>query len=512
MSRVVFWATIALMLLACLNVTSLAVARVQVRWRDLAIHRSLGANRRHLARLLAIENFVVVAIGTGIGLAIARPSVAAIAHWLPASMSLIKTPAIDFRVIIFAIITAICAVAMITLGSVHAASRANVREVLAAGGRTTPRQRLWIVGAQVAVALVLTVGGALVAGSLVKISNVDVGLRKEGTALIRILMPGATASAIEELLSDVRKQPGVLQAGGIDYGLLQRTFNSSVFDRPPGAVEGAESIAVTTGYFAAVGLRATRGRLPSDAEIASGAPVLAVSERVAAEYWSEGTALGQSLTTGGRAFTVVGIVPDVRYVMLDEAPSGAIYWPMAANSKASLRNVVVSLDPAAGSLARLADWMRGRCPTCRISRVESLSDAMNWSIRRRLVPTWLLSSFGVAALVIVGVGLLGLVAMTTARRTREMGVRIALGATPLRIVRQVAGEQTAAVVIGLVAGSLIAAWAVRFVKAYLYEISTYDVWAWSAAIVVLLATAFIAALIPSIRAGRLDPVQALKTE
>jgi predicted lysophospholipase L1 biosynthesis ABC-type transport system permease subunit len=305
----------------------------------------------------------------------------------------------------------------------------------------------------------------------------------------------------------------VLQAGGIDYGLLQRTFNSSVFDRPPGAVEGAESIAVTTGYFAAVGLRATRGRLPSDAEIASGAPVLAVSERVAAEYWSEGTALGQSLTTGGRAFTVVGIVPDVRYVMLDEAPSGAIYWPMAANSKASLRNVVVSLDPAAGSLvARLADWMRGRCPTCRISRVESLSDAMNWSIRRRLVPTWLLSSFGVAALVIVGVGLLGLVAMTTARRTREMGVRIALGATPLRIVRQVAGEQTAAVVIGLVAGSLIAAWAVRFVKAYLYEISTYDVWAWSAAIVVLLATAFIAALIPSIRAGRLDPVQALKTE
>ena len=512
MSQVVFWATIALALLACLNVTSLAVARVHDRWRDLAVHRALGADRRHLVRLLVSENLVIVAIGTGAGLALAPPLVTAIVQWLPASMSLIKPPAVDLRVILFAMLTATFSVAAITVGAAHAASRANLRNVLAAGGRATSHQRRLIVGAQIALALVLTVGGALVTGSLLRISNVDVGLREEGTAVVRLVMPGATSSAIEQLLSDVRIQPGVLEAGGIDGSLLQRARSGSVFDRPPGVVQGAESIAVTTGFFAAAGLRAARGRLPTDEEVARGEPVLVVSERVAAEYWPDGTALGQSLSTAGRTFTVVGIVRDVRYMMLDSAPTGAIYWPLAANSKAVLDNIVISLDPVTGSLGPVAEWMRGRCPTCRISRIESLTDAMNWSIRHRLVPAWLFSSFGIGALVIVGVGLLGLVAMTTARRTREMGVRIALGATPIRIARQVAGEQTAAVAAGLIAGGLIAAWAARFVKAYLYEISVYDLWAWCAAIGVLLAVALIAAVIPAVRAGWLDPVKALRTE
>ena len=513
MSQLVFWATLALTLLACLNVMSLAAARVQDRWRDLAIRRSLGAGSRDLARLLAIENAAIVAIGTATGLAVARPVVALIAEWLPGWMSLIKAPAIDARVIAFSTLVAACAATVITFGAVRAASSANVRDVLAAGGRTTRGRRRLIVGAQVAVALVLTVGGALLAGSTARVWSEDVGLREEDAAVIRLSTPPMTAVEIEQLMADLRSHPDVRLAGGIDRSLLERSTRGSVFDRPAGVVQGAESIAVTTGYFAAAGLRATAGRLLSDDEITGGAPLIVVSEHVASQYWRGDAALGQSLTAeGGRVFTVVGVVPDVRYVMLDEAPSGAIYWPMAANPKAQLDNVFVALAPGSGALRSVVEWTKAHCERCRITKAESVSDAMVWTIRRRLLPASILSSFGVAALVIVGVGLLGLVAMTTSRRTREIGVRMALGATPLRIVRQVVGEQALAVAMGLAGGGLIAAWAARFVQAYLYETSTYDLWAWSAAVVTLLVVAVVAALVPSLRAGRVDPVKALKAE
>jgi ABC-type antimicrobial peptide transport system permease subunit len=141
-----------------------------------------------------------------------------------------------------------------------------------------------------------------------------------------------------------------------------------------------------------------------------------------------------------------------------------------------------------------------------------LTDALGDSIRPRRFSAWLFSAFGVAALTITGVGIVGLVAMTTSRRTREMGIRIALGARAATITRQIVGEQLRSIVLGLAIGGLVAVYVVRFVAAYLYKTPTYDPWAWGAAIAVLLTVATMGALVPARRAGRVNPVQALNAE
>jgi hypothetical protein len=316
-------------------------------------------------------------------------------------------------------------------------------------------------------------------------------------------------------MAHLRQVPGVVHAGGVNHPVVQLAFNGSAFDSPPGVVPQTivESMAVTAGYLEAGGLRPTTGRLPTDAEFASGAPVIVVTDLVARQYWPGLPAVGQTLLNAGRAFAVVGVVPDARYMALDRDPQGTIYWPMAATPRPVLYNMLIMFtrdgrSSLPGVVARIAE----RCPKCSVKHAEMLADRLGASVRRRQFYAWLFSSFGIAALVIVGTGILGLIAMTTNRRTREIGIRIALGATSTGVVQQILREQMTAVTAGLVVGGMVAAWAVRFVSAYLYKTPMYDGRAWAAAIAALLLIVLLGGGIPSLRASRIDPVRALRVE
>ena len=279
-------------------------------------------------------------------------------------------------------------------------------------------------------------------------------------------------------------------------------------------------MAVTTGYFEAAGLRPVAGRLPTWAELRTGAPLIVVSERVARQYWPNAAAIGQSLTVKGRAFTVVGVVGDARYLALDqEEPWGVIYWPIVAKRQSSLSNVLVTFQPGRRfSLDDIINYVSQQCPACRWTRddvwgqSEMMSSALGWTIRKRRLNAWLFSAFGLAALVIVGTGILGVVAMSASRRTREIGVRMALGATPACIVRQVLREQIATVLAGILCGGLVTTWAVRFLRSYLYKLDVYDLPTWMVAVGLLLLVALIGSLVPSLRASRVDPVRALRAD
>jgi predicted permease len=519
-----FGTALALLLVACLNFSSLAIARIRRQWRDLAVRRALGATYVDLLRLLTLEHSVIVMAGAAAGSVGAYLVLAIVRDLIDGMyMTVLKPPAIDLRVIAFLALASIACVIAVTAVAARAATRASLRSAIADGGHATRRGRRWfsIVTFEVAAALVMTVVGALVAGSLMRVWNEDPGLDVDHTAVVSIAPPtGASAADIEALMSVAGHLPGVAAAGGAAHSILEGAFNGSVFDTPHGATRPApgqgfppiESIPITHGYLGAAGLRPLAGRLPTDEEFRTGVPVVVVSQRVARRYWPGRQAIGQTLTYAGRPFTVIGVVADAKYLALDLDEAGEIYWPVAASPTPSVSRLLVRFTSSRDAVTPFVANLRRACPQCWVGRAETVTDALGDSIRPRRFSAWLFSAFGIAALAITGVGILGLVAMTTSRRTREMGIRIALGARAATITRQIVGEQLRSIVLGLAIGGLVAAYVVRFVAAYLYKTPTYDPWAWGAAIAVLLTVATMGALVPARRAGRVNPVQALNAE
>lgn len=532
MSWLVFGAVLTLTMLGCLNVGGLAAARVQDRWPELVLRRALGAGAWDLVRLLALENAIVVCAGAALGVASAAPLLRLVLRLTPDPVQLLKMPTVDVRVIGFSALASIVCVALITL----AASRTLLGTLAArptlADSMTTSRRRRWsswsIVSAEVGLALVVTIGGVMVVGSLIRVWNEDPGFALSRTVRTEINpAPGATAADIEQLMADLRRQPGVVHAGGVAGSILNGVlFSGSAFDGPPPGASAATAgvapadMGITRGYLEAAGLRLLDGRFPTEAEFDSGARVLVVSETVARDYWPAERALGQSLVANkypmalGQPFTVIGVVSDARYAALDRDPNGTIYFPNAANPRPWLGNVLVRLSgQRPSSAASVEAWIRQRCPDCTMyGHARALRDLASETVLLREFHAWLFGSFGIAALIIVGVGILGLVAMSTSRRTKEFGIRFALGATPESVVTQVVREQVGAVLLGFAAGGMAAAWVGRFLKIYLYKLPSYEPFAWAFAIATLLLVVFAGALIPTLRVSRIDPARVLRAE
>ena len=512
-SWIVLWAAAALVVLGCGNIAGLSIARLQHRRRDLSLRRSLGASRGDLIRLLAIEQGLLVVAGTIAGVWASHQLLAATLRLMPRYL-LLDGATVDARVVALAATTAVLSATVLTLVAARSAARSNVRFVLAEGGATTGRRRSWILATQVALALVMTTGAALVGGSLLRVMAEDSGFDIDRSAIVGLQMPaGSSTAEMEIFAADLRRAPGVRAAGGIDTALVERAFNGSMFDRPAGVARTTivESMAMTQGFLEAAGLMPVEGRLPRDDEFGTGAPVICVSRSVAAQYWPGATALGQTLTADGRAYTVIAVVPDARYVALDREPEGAIYLPLASAPRQALRRILIRFDSdSAARLPGLMQWMSTRCPRCLINRTQTLADAFSATIRPRRFFAWIGSSFAAAALTIVAAGIFGLVAMISARRRREIGIRMALGATRAMVVRQFLREQFVTVGVGVAVGTAVSIWAVRFLEAYMYKTTLSDPAAWLAAIGILVAVSFVATLIPSLRSTRVDPALVLR--
>jgi len=526
---VVFWAAVALMLLACLNVAGLAVARVQDRHRDLVVRRALGARYVDLVRLLALENVVVATCGTALGVWGARMLLDATTGLMPRSLQFLKPPVVDARVVVFSALASALSVLLITLLPARVVWRQSLQGWLAGGPSVTPRLRRSgsIVSVQVALATVMAVGAALVAGSLVRVWGEDPGFDFSRVADLTVSIRKAAPGTSQELASAIGRMPGVRAAGGTNHPLAERSFNGNSFERPAGALPATsdaaraglrprdpsdviEEVGVTSGYFDAIGLRPIDGRVFTETECALGAPVVVVSDRVAREYWPGKRAVGQTLTKEkGGTVTVVGVVPDAKYLSLDRNTQPAIY----RTEPRYVYHLVAAFDRSGRATVHdVLAMFKKQCPTCTVYKAQMLSDTLGASIKPRRFNAWLFSSFGIAALFIVGAGILGLVAMTTGRRTQEIGIRMALGSTRAGVVRQILREQVVSVFVGLLAGGVAAAWLVTYVKSYLYKTPLYDGWSWGAATVLIVGIALVGALIPSLRATRIDPIRALRVE
>lgn len=525
-----FGAVMCLVCLVLLNAGALAAARAQQRIRELSLRRALGARTRDLLRHALAEQAVLSTIGTLAGLLAAPLLLTLVLDRLPEGTNLVKEARIDWRVLAFAAVLSAAAAFAIALLSVRVAVRqTSTTPVLAEVHGATPTRaglaRLLVAG-QTAIAFAFVLGGVLFAASLARLWNEDPGFRPTNAATMEVTFPvreirrfsmRSIRTRALELARQLRSMPGVRQAAVYDALVMQNLEQpSSTFREPAGALGGTArpaAVSVSGGFFDAAGIELIAGRLPSDAELDTGAPVVVVSESVARAYWPGAEAIGQTLTARNRVnFTVVGVVRDVRLVALDVPPSGVIFWPWAHHDLSTRSpKIFVSLQgDGARTLASVRAAAERADPGATFRTVELLDDAIADTIRSRRLGALAAEVFGVAALVFVAVGLLGLVAMTSSRRTREVGIRLALGAAPHGIVRLLVREQLVAVLAGLVIGGVLAAWLVPMAGAHVYAIGVYDVRVWLTAILVIVSTTVISAWLPAHRASRLDPLAALR--
>jgi predicted permease len=527
-------AVIGLILIASLNVSGLTAARVVDRARDIALRRAVGARSTDIAREHLIGQAVLFSTGTALGLALAVPMLKTSLVLLPDDLHLLKTPAVDARVI--ALTAAAMAVSLIlsSIWPLQRAVRVHRNSLGVVSGSATPRTRsvgrFLVVSGQVAGALVLVVAGALLVGSLMRVQANEIGFSADRRlAVIDLALIGApgriggahpdVAGQLARFLDDVRSVPGVAAAGAAEANVLERSSFEAVALRSANLHQAhAVGVPVTPGFFRSAGLHLLEGRLPTDDELRTGAPLAVISRRYAAAGWPDMSALGQELSVslGTRSWpphTVLGVVEDVRFRGWDLDADTEAFVPHS--SLYSSRTAAVFVR-AQGSAERLIpDLLRlaeRHGPALRVARAAPAADMLADTIRPRRLQSWLFGSFAAAALAITGVGLLGLVASAAARRTREVGVRMALGATRSRLVRQLVREQLAGVSVGLAAGSLLAIWTAPLLRSYLYELSAYDLRVWTAALLAVALTALAGALIPSLRASQVDPVQALRVE
>jgi len=527
--RAVFAAVLFLVAIAGVNVSSLMTARALERQSEIAVRRSLGAGPRAIARLWVLEAGTLLAIGGLLGAAIAPLLIDLITQLLPDSVVLLTRATVDWRVVGFVAGTLVLMSALVAVAPIRRSLQCGVvagptTQARSASERVRTPGRIAVISVQVGIAFVLTVVGSSLVGSLLAVYANDRPIRTNGVVAVKVMFqgPGATMdvsaerSARERAIRErLMRVPGVSVVASTAAQVLAGGGNMTWF-MPPAGMKHPDNIdtwPVTEGFYDALEPKLVQGRLPSNEELRSAAPLIVVSELAARAYWPKTSALGETLTDikTNERYVVVGVVKDVRWRSWD-TESPVVYAPYAL-SRAPWLTVFLRTDANTGRV--IADALRAideRDPMTTVTVAATLDDLYRDSVSLRRFQSWLFGGFAAVALVVVGVGILGSLAMSTARRTKEVGIRCALGATPGSVTTLLVREQLSAVGLGLVLGGVVAAWAMDFVEGYLYQLTTTDSRIWGTAVMLILAMAAVGTLIPAIRASHADPLKALRMD
>jgi predicted permease len=511
-----FVAAAVLVMIAVVNVSSLALARGRQRRVELALRRALGASRWRLARLALHETGPLIAIGAGLGLLGAQPLIDAVTSVI-GRIALLKSPTVDARVVLFSVATCLVQTLVVVATMTRAVPAGSVAEAIGRGAAVTSRRRWFsfsLVSLQVALTMVLAIGGALVTGSLWWAWQQNPGIDPERVFAIDLTMDAASPddqkARMNAILDRVKATPDVETVASVGFRFLTSSHLYYTFTWPDGSPTNREEpFSVGGDFFETLGMHALEGRLPDAADLERDADLAVLSARVARKHWPGRSAVGQTFRVRTQTFHVVAVVPDARLTSLDDTSYGQVYLALRGAPGVLLVKARANPDRL---LRSLVDDVRAVGSSVGVTRAVTLREAYGRALQSRTFNAWLFGGFAACALVIVGVGVLGLLAMTSAMRTREMGIRLALGATADGLVRLLLREQLRAVVVGLVAGAMVTAWAVRFMKGYLYQFTIYDARIWTIAVVTILATATLGAVLPSWRASRVDPVKALRVD
>ena len=534
----VFLGAVALVLLiACANVANLMLVRVAARERELTIRAALGASRRRLVRQLLTESVLLALAGGVLGLGLAVWGVSALRALDPGTLPRLDEVRLDARALAFALVLSVGTGLLFGVVPAVRARRFDLRGGLAEGGRalsgarSAARTRYALVLAEVALASVLLVGAALLLRSFVGLTRVDPGISVDGILTARVTLPrfryddpARQVAFADALLDRARALPGVASAAlgsaapvddAVPYWAIAL---AGVEQPPPDVVQDAVVYRASPEYFHTFGLPLIRGRLFEAADRADRTPVAIVSQGLAQRYWPGRDPVGSRITFGDPTdsatswMTVVGVVGDVRQ---DGAVSPAypqIYVPFAQLSN---RSVVVALRTGRNPLALAAPLKRalaGVDPGLALSQVTTMEQRVAGTLARPRVNALLLAGFAATALVLAALGIYGVIAYSVVQRTRELGIRVALGASADAVLGMVMRQGLTPVMIGLGVGLGVAAVGSRVLRSLLYGVTATDLATYGAVAAFLTVVASAASYVPARRAARSDPVLALRAE
>jgi predicted permease len=512
-----------LVVLACINISGLMAARALEHESQVGLRKALGASTWAIAQLWLLESTTLVVMGAIAGLAATPWLIWLSTELLPTEIVLLKSAEVDWRVVGFVSAATILMAVSVSMAPLRRSHRLKPLVAARETGVVRTPGRFVLISSQIAAAFGLTVVGVALVGSLLSVYAVDLPVRTDDILAFDAFFqgPGASmevspvrAERARTLIEALRTLPSVEGAAATAAQVLRGSGGMTWFQPPAGRThpQGVNTWPVSEGFFQLLEPHVVAGRLPTYAEQQSSAPLIVVSENVARAYWPDRSPLGQSLIDEPTkaAYSVVGVVREVRWLAWDmESP--VIYAPYTPVARAPWATFFVR---ARGNNAQLMDDIVREFSrvdsNVRLSRASTLNEAFRSSVRLRRFQALLFGGFALAALAVVGTGILGLMAMSAARRTREMGIRYALGATPRSVIGLMLREQTLAVLVGLAAGTLIATWALPFVQQYLYQLRPSDPRVWMAATGLILLTATAGILAPAMRASRADPLNSLR--
>ena len=517
-----------ILLIACANLANLQLARATVRYRELALRVALGASRGRIVRQLLTESVLLSGAGAVLAIIAGLWTTELVARLLP--LSFVLEARTDWRLI--AVATVIAFVTGVLSGVVPAirASRTDVMSSVKSGGRGAIDGRSPLRGAlvvtQVALSCLLLVGAGLFVRTLQRVHDVALGYEvQRGLAVSLDLRPygyGETTGTqlYERLLDRVRALPGVRSAalGSIvPLSGAQRQSGISIEGRPPVPDEELPSIdndLTGPGYFGTMGISIVAGRDFTGRDDRSAPRVAIVNESMARRFWPGETVLGKRFRTGndGPWHEIVGVARDVRHVSVDEEPLPVFYRPFAQQYYARMQLFVRTGGDPLALVTPIREVVHDLAPRVTIPSIQTLAAIHSESIRTFTTNATLISALGVLALVLAAVGLYGVLAFLVAQRTREIGVRIALGARGRDVLWQVTKQGLALTALGLAIGAVAAWFLVRTVSDQLFEVTPRDPFAFGIAMAVLLAAALLASLVPARRASRVEPMEALRVE
>jgi putative ABC transport system permease protein len=530
------------MLIACANVANLLLARGEVRRRELAVRVALGASRFRIVRQLLTESMLLALSGAAVGLVVAAACQRLVVTIDPSTLPRVSELHLSVPVLAFTLTLALLTATIFGLAPALQMARVGPSGALADGSRGSAdairsRIRSLLVVAQVAVAVVLVVGAGLLIRTFVNLTRVPSGLQADHVLTLRLSPPPATyasqadiAAFFDAFLERVRALPGVRSAGGTSGLPLAEPSGDWSFDiegRPfsPGRRHSgaADWYAITPGYFDTLRVPLVKGRLPSGADHGRATDrALFLNETAARQFFPAGDAIGHRMKLAGREQpwrTIAGVVGDMHHKGLDARVPPEMFIPLAQfkhfSPTGQARGISVVVRSEADPIA-LVPSVRGALrtldPEIPPARVRDMSTVIATSVADRRLNMVLMASFGALALALAAIGVYGVMAYQVVKRTREMGVRLALGASPDRVRSLVVADGMRLVGIGLALGVAAAAALGGLIQHLLFAVDAHDMPTLIGATGVLAAAGFLACVIPAMRATRVDPMIALRSE